>query len=346
MKHTRNLPGRLTFSAITTFVMGAGSQAIAQNQPETQNPSNPPAAAEQRPAGGEGVSRQGMPHHMGLGMHFETQATSGHGLEIANVDPNSPAEQAGLQAHDRLISIDGRPFKHHRHAKAYLSARRDAPFRWSSSVTAASSCCSLFPASLKATAVGLASCCMARTKWLLTRRSRRPHARTPRTATKMPKTQRAVRVSRTAAIPPPKAALRPLRGASPAAPYTGQNAPGQTGARVAQIYPGSPAARAGLQPGDLVTQINGQKIDDPAELVALIHEMKPQTKAEFEVTRDNQTQKIPVTIGSRASEYGEGQFGSGQGQAGPDPNALQRLEDEVHQLRDEIRQLREQLQKK
>ena len=80
--------------------------------------------------------------------------------------------------------------------------------------------------------------------------------------------------------------------------------------------------------------------------VALIHEMKPQTKAEFEVMRDNQPQKIPVTIGSRASEYGEGQFGPGQGQVGPDPNALQRIEDEMHQLRDEIRQLREQLQKK
>ena len=115
---------------------------------------------------------------------------------------------------------------------------------------------------------------------------------------------------------------------------------------MAQIYPGSPAARAGLQPGDLVTQINGQKIDDPAELIALVHEMKPQTKVEFEVMRDNQPQKIPVTIGSRHGEFAEGHAGADEGQAGPDANALQRLEQEVRQLREEIHQLREQLQKK
>lgn len=115
---------------------------------------------------------------------------------------------------------------------------------------------------------------------------------------------------------------------------------------MAQIYPGSPAARAGLQPGDLVTQINGTKIEDPAEMIALVHEMKPQTKAEFDVMRDNQPQKIPVTIGSRRSEYAESQAGPDEGQAGPDSNALERLAKEVRQLREEIHQLREQLQKK
>jgi hypothetical protein len=144
-----------------------------------------------------------------------------------------------------------------------------------------------------------------------------------------------------------------LPGNNPSPSSGTQNAPGQRGARVAQIFPGSPAARAGLQPGDLVTQINGQKIDDAAELIALVHEMKPQAQAEFDVMRENQPQKIPVTIGSRASEYAESQYGPGQGQAspgqgqaGPDPNALQRIEEEMRQLRDEIRQLREQLQKK
>ncbi len=100
--------------------------------------------------------------------------------------------------------------------------------------------------------------------------------------------------------------------------YSGQKAQGQRGARVAQIYPGSPAARAGLQPGDLVTEINGTKIDDPAELIALVHEMKPQARADFEVLRDNQPQKIPVTIGSRHDEYAENQAGPAEGQAGPD----------------------------
>jgi predicted metalloprotease with PDZ domain len=347
MKHNRNLPGRLTFCAITTFVMGAGSQAIAQNQPETQNPSNPPAAVEQRPGGAEAVNRQeGMPRHMGLGMHFETQATSGHGLEIANVDPNSPAEQAGLQAHDRLISIDGRPFKHHRHAKAYLSAQTGRPVPLVIERNGRQLMLQFVPGQPEGDSgwVGIL---------LYGENEMAPNAQvTPAARTNSPDgNQNAQNAAGSqsqsdSSNSAPQGGAATTQGVSPGAPYTGQNAPGQTGARVAQIYPGSPAARAGLQPGDLVTQINGQKIDDPAELVALIHEMKPQTKAEFEVTRDNQTQKMPVTIGSRASEYGEGQFGAGQRQAGPDPNALQRLEDEVHQLREEIRQLREQLQKK
>ncbi len=69
----------------------------------------------------------------------------------------------------------------------------------------------------------------------------------------------------------------------------------------------------------MITQINGQKVDDAAELVALIHEMKPQAKADLEVMRENKSIKVPVTLGSRNQEY-TAQFGpgqSGQNQFGP-----------------------------
>ncbi len=85
-----------------------------------------------------------------------------------------------------------------------------------------------------------------------------------------------------------------------------------------------------------MTQINGTKIDDPAELIALVHEMKPQARADFEVLRENQPQKIPVTIGSRASEFAESQYGPGQvqaspgqGQAGPDRTLCNGSEEEA-----------------
>ncbi len=352
MKHLRNLRGRLTYCAVTTFVMGVGTQCMAQNQPTTQNPSDAQTTIEQRPNGSEqtrrpeqGESQNRAPRQArGLGLQFETQSAGGQGLEISSVDPNGSGAQAGLQPHDRLISIDGRPFKHHRHAKAYLSGQAGRVVPLVIERNGRRLMLQFVPSQPDEDSgwVGVL---------LFGENELAPHSQNgPATQTNATEgnsnSQNAP--GNTGSAPgnaPVTQAGNPTtteRSSAAAA----QNAPGQPGARVAQIYPGSPAARAGLQPGDLVTQINGQKIEDPAEFVALIHEMKPQTKAEFDVMRDNQPQRIPVTIGSRSSEYAEGQFGSGQGQAGPDPNALQKLEDEVHQLREEIHQLREQLQKK
>jgi S1-C subfamily serine protease len=329
MRHFSNLRGGLTFCAITTFLMGAGSQVIAQNEPANQNPSGQPAPVEQKAGGLDQARHQdGAPHHVGLGLQFETQPGSGRGLEIASVDPNSPAAQAGLQAHDRLISIDGRPFAHRRHAKAYLTAQTGRPVPLVIERNGRQLLLQFIPGEPEGDSGWLGILLYGENE--------------------MPNGPNAPAMQPSAADGNQNNQSTPGAQSAPGTPYSGQNAPGQRGARVAQIYPGSPAARAGLQPGDLVTQINGQKIDDPAELVALVHEMKPQTKAEFEVTRGNQAEKIPVTIGSRDSEYAESQYGAGpsQGQAGPDSNALQRIEEEMRQLREEIRQLREQLQKK
>ncbi len=354
MKRMRNLRIGLTICAISTFAMGVGSRLNAQDQPANQKPSTAPAAVDPQQRGADQTGHQPeqsrdqteqgrsgepaghqdrTPGHRGLGFQFETQASSGRGLEIANVAPNSAAAQAGLRAHDRLISIDGRPFKHHRHAKAYLAAQTGRPVPLIIERDGRQYMIQYVVGQPEGDSGWLGILLYGENE-IAPNGPSQPAARPS-----SPEGGQNVQNSQ--------------NSPSNTATNGAQNALGQPGARVAQIYPGSPAARAGLQPGDLVTQINGQKIDDPAELIALVHEMKPQTQAEFEVTRENQPQKISVTIGSRASEFadsqsgpGPGQSGQGQGQAGPDPNALQRIEEEVRQLRDEIRQLREQLQKK
>jgi len=73
------------------------------------------------------------------------------------------------------------------------------------------------------------------------------------------------------------------------------------GARVTQVYPSGPAARAGLQQGDVITQINQQPVESAADAVILIRELQPQAQAEFVVMRDQEELKIPVTVGSRAN---------------------------------------------
>ena len=154
--------------------------------------------------------------------------------------------------------------------------------------------------------------------------------------------------------------------------------PNDQGARVTQIYPSGPAARAGLHLGDVIKQIDDQQIAGSADAVMLIREFRPQAQVNFTVVRGKEELKIPVVIGSRRdfqamaqneryqSNYqGQGQA-EGQGQNNEDfnqfngvpPHAMQlesdrrnfeqheRIEDEIRQLREEIKQLRALLEKK
>ena len=73
-----------------------------------------------------------------------------------------------------------------------------------------------------------------------------------------------------------------------------------TGARVDQVVADSPAAKAGLQIGDLVTAIGGTKIDQTHSLSDLIQQKKPGDSVALDVTRGSQTLTITVTLGASA----------------------------------------------
>ena len=66
------------------------------------------------------------------------------------------------------------------------------------------------------------------------------------------------------------------------------------GALVASVEPGGPAEKAGLKPGDVLLSIDGRAIERSNELPPLVANVKPGTKATFEVWRDRR--KIPVTV--------------------------------------------------
>jgi C-terminal processing protease CtpA/Prc len=148
------------------------------------------------------------------------------------------------------------------------------------------------------------------------------------------------------------------------------------GARVTQVYPSGPAARAGIHVGDIITQIDTKPVENSAEGVMLIRELQPKAEVVFTINRDNQEQKVPVTIGTRGNSnyqsfYAGAQQFQQQGQNGQQPNpneqqhaaqdqfhgvpphAMQlendrrnaeqheRIENEIRLLRDEIQKLRE-----
>jgi len=57
------------------------------------------------------------------------------------------------------------------------------------------------------------------------------------------------------------------------------------GALVAEVAPGSPAARAGLQPGDVVTELGGKPVKDAGELATALRKLAPGQIARLKVSR-------------------------------------------------------------
>jgi len=74
------------------------------------------------------------------------------------------------------------------------------------------------------------------------------------------------------------------------------------GALVAQVLDDGPAAKAGLQVGDVILSANGTPIIMSADLPHLIGNLKDGSKAELEVIRDGKRQKLTVTVGALPAE--------------------------------------------
>jgi S1-C subfamily serine protease len=54
---------------------------------------------------------------------------------------------------------------------------------------------------------------------------------------------------------------------------------GAAGVRVSEVVSGSPAAMAGVRPGDVIHEVNGTPIADPMALVTLVRELRPGSTA-------------------------------------------------------------------
>lgn len=75
--------------------------------------------------------------------------------------------------------------------------------------------------------------------------------------------------------------------------YIPQNQNGQ-----ASILPNSPASDAGLQPGDVITAVNGTQINSNNSLSSLIDENPVGTKLNLTVLRNGSTKSISITVGN------------------------------------------------
>lgn len=318
--------GRRTVAhGVLLVAVAAMTAGVAQAQTNSSTQNNPAGATGQQStqSSQEGVQQTGQQttqqagqqsgqmtsNQDAIGAKFESAEQGKKGLRVESVSPNSPAAQAGLKTDDHVISADGRAFHKARHLEAYLSAQVGRPVPLVIDRNGQQSTIEI-----------VARPTQGDHGWLGVLLEEVPPAGSNAANGANPNNKQPTQNGQQGQSQPN------ANGANQNTANAQNQEPGK-GAEVADVAPNGPAARAGLQPGDIITHVNGKEIDDAAELVADIHEMKPQAKAEFSILRNNQPQKVSVTLGNRAEEMagqmGPGQYGQGQygqpGQFGP-PN--------------------------
>jgi putative serine protease PepD len=71
------------------------------------------------------------------------------------------------------------------------------------------------------------------------------------------------------------------------------------GARVEDVTDASPAAKAGLQVGDLITAVDGEQVADGVELIVTIRSFEPGDVVRLTVRRDGDLKRFDVTLGEQ-----------------------------------------------
>jgi putative serine protease PepD len=71
------------------------------------------------------------------------------------------------------------------------------------------------------------------------------------------------------------------------------------GAEVQTVVPGGPADKAGIQQGDVVTNVDGRRVFDPSDISAAIGQHKPGDSIPVTVARAGALVKLDVTLGQR-----------------------------------------------
>ncbi|HYH32608.1 MAG TPA: trypsin-like peptidase domain-containing protein [Pseudonocardia sp.] len=85
------------------------------------------------------------------------------------------------------------------------------------------------------------------------------------------------------------------------------------GAPIAAVQPGSPAEAAGLQPGDVITRVDDERVADFADLMARIGAHAPGDRVTLTVTNGGAERTVDVTLGSQPDEAATSSPSQGRG---------------------------------
>jgi serine protease Do len=101
--------------------------------------------------------------------------------------------------------------------------------------------------------------------------------------------------------------------------------PSDHGAVVTQVTPNTPAAKAGLKPEDVITGLEGQKVDSSRDLSRSISLMPPGKTVTLEVYRGGKQTNIKVTLANRPADLDGNQGDEDLGPGGEDRSNKQRI---------------------
>jgi serine protease Do len=69
--------------------------------------------------------------------------------------------------------------------------------------------------------------------------------------------------------------------------------------KVLEVNDNSPAAKAGIKPGDVILKFDGRRVGDTDDLSIVLRNKKPDDKVELEVQRGEETLTLKLTIGKK-----------------------------------------------
>ena len=75
------------------------------------------------------------------------------------------------------------------------------------------------------------------------------------------------------------------------------NLPAERGVVIGRVTENSPAAKAGLKEKDVITEVNGQRVEGAAQFRRIVHEIPAGRTAQLTVWRDGRAQSLTVTLG-------------------------------------------------
>lgn len=141
-----------------------------------------------------------------------------------------------------------------------------------------------------------------------------------------------------------------------------RNLPTEEGALINSVEPDSPADRTGLRRGDVIVEVDGQKIGDSADLIRVVRGLEPGNRVRITLWRSGSLRTITTPLAERPNTPPQikGLPGGDDDDMawttpapmpgmGGNPAEMQReikdLQDQVRQLQEELRALRNELRR-